>query len=79
MATQSLSLLCIACPANQYIDPANPPGLPICISCPANSASAGGDAAMCTCSAGNGRVNQSDITLPCFGEYTYMCSITEMN
>ena len=54
---------------NQYIDPANPPGLPICIACPANSVSAGGDAAMCMCNAGTGRVNESDVTLPCLGEY----------
>ena len=54
---------------NQYIDPANPPGLPICIACPTNSVSVGGDAAMCTCNAGTGRVNESDATLPCLGEY----------
>ena len=63
-----LSLLHLACPVNEYIDPASPPGLPICAPCPANSASTGGDATVCMCSAGTGRVDESDVTLPCLGE-----------
>ena len=66
-----LSLLHVACPVNQYIDPASPSGLPICAPCPANSASAGGDAIVCMCNAGTGRVDESDVTLPCFGKYLH--------
>ena len=62
-------LLHVACQVNQYIDPANPPGLPICLPCPTNSSSAGINAAMCMCNAGTGRVDESDVTLPCFGEF----------
>ena len=65
------SLLHVACPVNEYIDPASPPGLPICIPCPANSASAGGNATVCMCSAGTGRVDESDVTLSCLGEYLH--------
>ena len=60
---------------NQYINLASPPGLPMCIPCPANSVSAGGDATTCTCNANTGRVNESDVTLPCIGEYIVCSSI----
>ena len=69
-----INVLCIfflhvACRANEYIDPSSSPGLPICIPCPLNSVSAGGDAIICSCNDGTGRINESDVTLPCLGEY----------
>ena len=51
---------------NEYVAPA--PGVPVCASCPTNSVSPGGTPSTCTCNAGTGRVNDSDVTLPCFGE-----------
>ena len=76
-ANSSLSLRHVGCQMNQYIDLASPPGLPMCIPCPANSASAGGNATTCMCNANTGRVNESDVTLPCIGE-CIVCSSIEV-
>ena len=64
--------VCVACRQNEYIDPTSVPGQPICIPCPLNSVSDGGNTTMCTCNSGTGRVNTSDVTLPCLGEYHYV-------
>ena len=58
----------VVCRVNEYVDPATG----VCISCPVNSVSAGGIPTMCTCNAGSGRVDDSDVTLPCFGELRSM-------
>ena len=64
-----------ACAANHYLDPSSPAGLPICIPCPSNSVSGGGNAVSCTCNSGTGRVDESDVTLPCLGKYIKINSI----
>ena len=53
------------CEVNEYIHPSSG----VCAACPTNSTSAGGTPSMCTCNAGTGRVNETDVTLPCLGEY----------
>ena len=62
--------------ANEYIEPEILPGLKVCVPCPANSTSMGGGATNCSCNPGTGRVNDTDVTLPCLGEYLPMCKCT---
>ena len=52
------------CEVNEYVHPTSG----VCAACPTDSTSAGGTPSMCTCSAGTGRVNEADVTLPCLGE-----------
>ena len=65
---QQLSIYCtyiyVVCRVNEYVHPS----LGECAACPTNSTSAGGTPSMCTCNAGTGRVNESDVTHPCLGE-----------
>ena len=56
--------LLAVCEVNEYIHPTSG----MCAACPTDSTSAGGTPSMCTCSAGTGRVNEADVTLPCLGE-----------
>ena len=67
--TTHVTLLPVACQVNQYIDPASDTGLPICVPCPASSTSAGGNATVCMCNTGTGRVDTLDVTQPCIGEH----------
>ena len=53
---------------NEYASPGNVSGLEICVPCPANSTSSGGNVTMCVCDPDTGRVNDTDVTLPCLGE-----------
>ena len=66
--TTDVSLLHVACAVNEYVDPASDPGLPICLPCPANSSSVGGNATVCMCNTGTGRVDAMDMTQPCIGK-----------
>ena len=52
------------CRENEYVHPSSG----MCTACPSNSTSPGGKLSMCTCNAGTGRVNESDVTLQCLGE-----------
>ena len=52
------------CEVNEYVHPTSG----VCAACPTGSTSAGGTPRMCTCNAGTGRVNKTDVTLPCLGE-----------
>ena len=52
------------CEVNEYVHPTSR----MCAACPTGSTSAGGTPSMCTCNAGTGRVNETDVTLPCVGE-----------
>ena len=52
------------CAVNEYVNPTSG----VCAACPNNSTSAGGTPSMCTCNAGTGRVNETDVTMPCLGE-----------
>ena len=52
------------CEVNEYVHPTSG----MCAACPIDSTSAGGTPSMCTCNAGTGRVNETDVTLPCWGE-----------
>ena len=52
------------CEVNEYIHPTSG----VCAACPTDSTSAGGNPSMCTCNAGTGRVNETDVTLPCLRE-----------
>ena len=65
---QQLSVDCTflyaVCEVNEYVHPTSG----VCTACPTNSTSAGGTPSMCTCNAGTGRVNETDVTLPCLGE-----------
>ena len=60
---------------NEYVSLGIFPGLEICVPCPANSTSSGGNTTMCTCDPGTGRVNDTDVTLPCLGEYVSLSAI----
>ena len=59
---------------NEYVSLGIFPGLEICVPCPANSTSSGGNTTMCMCDPGTGRVNDTDVTQPCLGEYTCVCT-----
>ena len=52
------------CEVNEYVHPTSG----VCAACPTDSTSAGGTPSMCTCKAWTGRVNETDVTLPCLGE-----------
>ena len=52
------------CEVNEYVHSSSG----VCAACPTNSTSAGGTPSMCTCDVGTGRVNETDVTLPCLGE-----------
>ena len=55
---------CTVCPVNEYVG-----GIPeACQPCPAMSSSPGGLVQVCPCMDGTGRVNESDLSLPCVGE-----------
>ena len=56
---------CTVCPANEYVA-ASPE---TCQPCPAMSSSSGGVVRVCPCMEGTGRVNESDPSLPCVGEF----------
>ena len=63
-----MSMSCIipaVCEVNEYVHPTSG----VCAACPTDSTSAGGTPSMCTCNARTGRVNETDVTLPCLGEY----------
>ena len=62
--TSSLQL-CPVCPINEYLGRAPES----CQPCPAMSSSPGGVVRVCPCMDGTGRVNESDPSLPCVGEY----------
>lgn len=64
------SALPSVCQVNDYVSPGSSPGL--CVPCPANSISGGGTPSMCSCNTATGRVNDTDVTLPCLGEYNYI-------
>ena len=59
--------ICIpaVCEVNDYVHPTSG----VCATCPTNSTSGGGTPSMCTCNAGTGRINETDVTLPCLGEF----------
>ena len=64
---QAMSMSCTipaVCEVNEYAHPTSG----VCAACPTGSTSAGGTPSMCTCNAGTGRVNETDVTLPCLGE-----------
>ena len=68
-STKNSLLVClflVVCRENEYVYPGSSPGL--CAPCPANSVSGGGTPSLCTCNTGTGRVNDTDVTLPCLGE-----------
>ena len=58
------------CEVNEYVHPS----LGVCAACPTNSTSAGGTPSMCTCNAGTGRVNKTDVALSCLGERGNTCT-----
>ena len=64
MNNESHTFLYAVCEVIEYVHPASG----VCADCPTNSTSAGGTPSMCTCNAGTGRVNETDVTLPCLGE-----------
>ena len=53
------------CEVNEYVHPSSG----VCAACHTGSTSAGGTPSMCTCNSGTGRVNETDVTLPCLGEH----------
>ena len=58
------------CEVNEYVHPTSG----VCTACPSESTSAGGTPSMCVCNAGTGRVDATDVTLPCMGECQSMVS-----
>ena len=52
------------CEVTEYVHPTSG----VCAACPTGSTSAGGTPSMCNCNIGTGRVNETDVTLPCLGE-----------
>ena len=67
-------ILHAVCEVNEYVDPTSR----VCAACPTDSTSAGGTPSMCTCNAGTGRVNETDVTLPCLGEYKPVLCIVHL-
>ena len=64
MNYESHTCIPAVCEVNEYVHPTSG----MCAACPSDSTSAGGTPSMCICNAGTGRVNETDVTLPCLGE-----------
>ena len=57
-----ITFIRVVCRVNEYVASG------ACVSCPTNSTSPGGTPNLCNCNSGTGRVDDSDVSLPCFGE-----------
>ena len=60
----------VVCEVNEYVHPTSG----MCAACPRKSTSAGGTPSMCICNTGTGRVDATDVTLPCLSECQSMVS-----
>lgn len=63
------------CLKKEYVAPGNVSELEQCVPCPASSVSSGGNANNCICDLGFGRVNDTDVTLPCLSEFVYISTV----